>query len=302
MFSHPKELSTKGNKKYILIGEPIGDGKTTTCIVYKGLDSETGKEYAIKFFNENYNSSNEIKMNIKITQMGNPSFVKYIEHSEEYIIFDLCERGDLIDNISKINNDKLIKFIIFKILKAVQFLHQNGICHRDLKPDNIFWTKNFYLKLGDFGQSVSFFDENNNKKLIEGVAGTPQYKAPEMYKKSPYDGEKIDIFSIGVILFVLKLKVAPFEKATYESKAYKCIMQKGKEIKNFWQKVGVNPIQIQELTKDFKDLFLKMVAYNPSERPAIKDILKEPWMKEISSLDENALNTLEQDLITELKE
>lgn len=293
MFSCPKNYRTTEDNKYILIGDPLGDGISAS--VYKCLDSNTGKEYAIKLFYKKNKNFHEIMMNKEISKMVNPSFVEFINYSfsYNYIVFELCEKGDLMKYVQNLTNDKLIKFVIYKILKIVQFLHQNGFAHRDLKPDNIFLDNDFSFKIGDFGQSLPFINKNEEKIFLKGECGTPKYKAPEIYEKEFYDGEKIDIFSIGVILFSIKLKVFPFQKASSNCYTYKQIMDRNKT--NFWKSFQAFP-NIPHLSKEFKDLFFKMVSYDPGERPTIQDILNDPWMIEVSRLDENGIKALEIEL------
>lgn len=291
MSSCPKNLKATTDNKYILLGEPLGDGISSE--VYKALDSLTGKEYALKLFKKNYDNSDEIKINKIISQFDNPSFIKCIDHSKEYIVFELC-KGDIFKYVEKLKNDKLIKFIIFKILKAVQFLHQKGICHRDLKTENIFLANDYSLKIGDFGQSISFLNENNQKIFLKESCGTQRYKAPEIIYNCAYNGEKIDIFSIGVIFFSIKFKIFPFAEATHGDKAYKCIIKKDKE--NFWKIVEGRLKQIPKFSKEFETLFFNMVSFQPIKRPTIEEILNESYMKEVSSLDDSCLKELEQNL------
>ena len=298
MSSCSQNIRKTSDNEYILNDEQLlGNGISGD--VYRCLDSKTGKEYAIKIFKKNYNNSHEIKMNKRIKEIGNPSLAKYIDSSNDFIVFDFYEKGDLMKYFKLVKKDKLMKFIIFKILKSVQILHKHGICHRDLKPDNIFLAKDFSLKIGDFGQCLSFLNQNNEKILISGDCGTLKYRAPETYGRNFYDGEKIDIFSIGVILFSIKIKVCPFPKASPNDFLYKYI--KNKDEDNYWKIYG-KMINLPHLSKEFKKLFFKMVSFNPNERPTIEEILKDPWLAEITSLDENGLELLEKELIKEFKE
>ena len=298
MSSCSQNIRKTPDNKYIFNDEQLlGDG--ISAEVYRCQDSKTGKEYAIKLFEEDYDNSDEIKMNKRIKEIGNPSFAKYIDSSNDYIVFDFYEKGDLMKYLKFVKNEKLMKFIIFKILKIVQILHKNGISHRDLKPNNFFLAKNFSLKIGDFGQSLSFFDQNKKKILLSGDCGTLKYRAPEINGSDFYDCEKIDIFSIGVILFGIKIKGCPFPKASPDDFLYKYIMNKDED--NYW-KTYERIINLPHLSKEFKKLFFKMVSFNPNERPTIEEILKDPWLAEVTSLDKDGLELLEQELIKEFKE
>ena len=91
------------------------------------------------------------------------------------------------------------KLIFFKILKGVQNCHNAGICHLDLKTDNILLDEKFVPKLCDFGFAI-----RNNGHLREFL-GTQQFAAPEIFRKKSFDGYKADIFSLGVVLLNLNL-------------------------------------------------------------------------------------------------
>ena len=137
----------------------------------------------------------------------------------------------------------------------------------------------FNPKIYDFGLATETQDENGPKLLTE-YSGTPNYAAPEIYEGKPYDGIKADIFSLGVILLNLVTSKIGFIDAIEEDIYY--INIKEKKYDEYWEKVekqtGTVPDQV-------KKLYIQMVAYDPSERPSIKQILADPWMEKISVLN-----------------
>ena len=148
-------------------------------------------------------------------------------------------------------------------------------------------------------------DKNQNKKKLIKSVGTPYYCAPEILENKFYDPEKVDYFSIGALLFVLMTKKLAFEEArTFEfvqresQNLYDLI--KRKEIDDYWDIIEII-FEIKKLSPEFKELFIKMVAYNPSERPSFEEIMNSKWMKEIKEADENQLNELREKMITEIK-
>ena len=191
-------------------------------------------------------------------------------------------------------------------MKTVKALHGKGICHRDIKPENFLLVgDNYEIKLCDFGFAYPFLDKNQNKKKLIKSVGTPYYCAPEILENKFYDPEKVDYFSIGALLFVLMTKKLAFEEArTFEfvqresQNLYDLI--KKKEIDDYWDIIEII-FEIKKLSPEFKELFIKMVAYNPSERPSFEEIMNSKWMKEIKEADENHLNGLREKMIKEIK-
>ena len=307
------------DEKYILECE-MGDGATST--VYKAKDSLSGKYYAIKLFkNPSKIFFREVLFNQRILKSKDNShfFVKYISSSLNgsldvdgfketkcYILYELAPKGDLfkyIDCYGNGFNEKYSKIISYKILKALQALHKLKICHRDIKADNILLDEKYNIKIADFGLS-GFTYGNNGKILQKERVGTEQYMAPEVIEKKEYDGEKADIFSTGVLIFnILTGKIPfPIAKVYNEGSKIKLLYRfiKEKDEKNYWETLKEEGID--GLSPEFKDLFLKMVAFEPSERPTIKEILNHDWMKEVSNLNEEEFKQYEEDLISELKE
>jgi len=96
--------------------------------------------------------------------------------------------------------------------------------------------------------------------------------APEIKESKTYDGRQIDIFSVGVILFIIVMGIFPFQEAKADDYYYKLLLS-GKKDK-YWKKTGGDG-----LSSEFKDLIESMLSYDPSKRPNIKDLLSHPWMK-----------------------
>ena len=198
------------------------------------------------------------------------------------------------------------KVNIYKVLKGIETLHGKGICHRDLDPQNIFLDRERYqVQLGDFGLSDFFLDESGNRIALKGEKGKPIYKAPEMMKGEEYE-ERVDIFSLGVTLFVLRIATYPFASAipnyngSIMSKLYVYIKNKKEE--NYWKQLTKIISKKGEIIFEphFKDLFVKMVAYKPDERITIEEILNHPYMTEVSNANEEQFKIFEDNLIKEL--
>ena len=305
------------DERYMLL-DTLGSGAFGT--VYKVLDLSKNREYALKLMNKKYSVFiNEVKINKIIKPFNNPFFIKYIDSNtyaylpekesrqyDSYIVFELASKGDAISYITHDNlglNERLSKYFFSKILQIVISLHRIGICHRDLKLDNfLFDGDNFTLKLSDFGfSSLIIRNKLGKTKKQRGSFGTGCYKAPEVVleKEEPkgYDGEKADIFSLGVILFSLRTCKIGFIKAKSNDDLYKYIKE-GK-IAEYWSTLKKNGID--GLTEEFKNLYIKMVSPNPKNRPTLEQIYNDEWLKEIRDLSEEELDNYEKELIAELK-
>ena len=210
-----KEEDTIDSKYTIL--KQISDGLTSD--VFKVREIDTNNIYAAKVFKNDYKFfKKEVDILISIKLLNNPYLINIItsgigavirnggvQQNKQYIIFEYASKGELEKYLS-INNTPLselhAKFIFFKILKGVEAFHNAEICNRDLKMQNILLDDSFTLKICDFG-----FATENNCHLLDFV-GTWSYAAPEIYLGRTYDGFKVDIFSLGVIL--LKLTAGKF--------------------------------------------------------------------------------------------
>jgi len=306
------------DSKYIIL-KNIGNGAYSQA--YKIFDPKTNKEYMAKIL-EKYNPlfKNEVAINEEINKNGNPLITKYITSSigeviinetkeyKPYIIFELCSKGELIkyiNNTKALLNEKYIKIIFLKIAKAIYFLHKMGICHRDIKLNNILLDEEYNIKICDFGLS-SFITKNKNGiyKKMQGIAGTPSYIAPEIIMNIPYDGVKADIFSLGVVLFNLRTGKFgfPIAKAFNFSSdpiklLYKYIKEKNEKV--YWKYIeGTFEI---ELSEDFKELYMKMVAFQPKERPTLEEIFKNKYFDDIRYLKEEELMYYENKIRDEFK-
>ena len=137
--------------------------------------------------------------------------------------------------------------------------------------------------------------------MQNGIFGTREYMAPEVIMGKEYDGIKADIFSLGVLLFYLRTSRFLFDQAKTSNNnllktPYDYIKNKNN---NIWKISEVN--NIIELSDDFKDLYLSMVAFDPNERPSISQILNHNWFKEIINLSEIQYMNIRSEITEELK-
>ena len=283
--------------KYLVL-KPFDNGGTAN--IYLVEEIKTGKKYIEKVFNNS--KYYEIELNIlkHLSSLNSPNIIKLISYSDEqtridndsndndnenkkYIILDYIPNKDLLNYITIVNglNEQETKKMFYQILKAVQQCHNNGICHRDLKLENILLNENYEPILIDFGFGCILEEENGEKKKLNEFLGSKNYCAPEIWKNIPYDGEKCDIFSLGVILFTLYFGNFGFLNSTPKDELYKLIMKK--KYDDYWNEIGriIGNKKLNVVSSEFKNLYLKMVANNPNERPSIEEILNHEWFIDI---------------------
>ena len=144
---------------------------------------------------------------------------------------------------------------MYKIIKGIQYIHLNGIIHWDIKLDNILLDKNLNPKIIDFG--ISSIVDNN---VIMDTGGTPAYLAPEVVKNEGKVCYKSDIWSLGVLLYLLNYGVVPF---------------KAKEMQTLYNKIiiGWYSFPDDDTSDDVIDLIRKMIVTDIDKRIDINDVL-----------------------------
>lgn len=193
------------------------------------------------------------------------------DNNNYYIVSELLEGGELFDRILEVSKFDEMKaaFIIKQVLLAINYMHQKNITHRDLKPENILLEHQdkdrLEIKISDFGFSC-FFDPKDGLDL---VLGSPLYMAPEIIKGQKYN-EKVDIWSIGVITYMLLSGRNPFPGKNKNEVKYLIVSKEVDLTKPYFKNVSTQA----------KDFIMKCVNKNIEERFSAKQLLKHPWMLE----------------------
>jgi calcium-dependent protein kinase len=265
----------------------------------KGTDEIRAlKAIKLTHLNQTLNIS-EIEQEVEILKhLDHPNIVKVYETFSDddnyYIVGEYCSEGSLQEKLEKLNfsiNEKLVRKLMAQILSAVTYLHSNNVFHGDLKLDNILIDSltssketfssalradlknmkldecrfpsmaNFEVKLIDFGCSKIF----NKSSKFQGLIGTVQYIAPEVIKND-YT-EKCDVWSCGVIMYVLLSGRYPFEGES-EEEIEKSVL-KGK--------ISFNDPLFKTVSKYAKDLITYLLTYDPNKRPTSLQALKHPF-------------------------
>ena len=183
-----------------------------------------------------------------------------LEYVTGGLLFDLCQ------TVGGMGEDDG-RFFLSQMCEVIGYMQSKGVVHRDLKLENILVDDNVNLKVADFG-----FATYKKINKLSSYRGTMTYMAPEIKEGKTYDGKQIDMFSTGVILFIIVQGIFPFKEAKKDEYFYNLIIN-GK-LDQYWDKVGG-----KTLSSEFKDLILKMFSYDPSKRPTIEELKSHPWMQ-----------------------
>jgi len=190
---------------------------------------------------------------------------------------ELCEQGDLLNFICKngVPSEKQGLKYMHQLLSGVQAMHRAGICHRDLKPENILIDSNYNLKISDFGYAAAF-DPSHQNPTFRTDCGTRQYMAPEVLTAggySKYEGKKADVWSAGIVCFILAVGHPPFYAALSSDWWFHHVQKLKYRI--FWSS-HLKKIS-HSVSTGTQDMINLMLVSNPMNRANADSILCSPF-------------------------
>jgi len=289
-----KERVVKG----LVLGETLGKG--TFGRVLLGKKKKTGHRFALKFLSREAKNFNEksVKKEIDcmkkirhknvVALLASSMKCKYPKMDGNFedsvlMVLEFANGGDLYDVIyySGPMKEKLAATYFKQLLEGVDAIHQMGITHRDLKPNNVLLDHKFCLKITDFGLSHIGSEDvaPKNKRMRTTWVGTKGYRAPELVLNAKYSN-MCDVFALGVCLFVMLLARQPFRTASADDQWYKCIATR--QYPQYWKSHDASS-KAQHgfvLSKAAKDMLHQLLCYQPRERLTIAKALKHPWMQQ----------------------
>ena len=266
------KLLNSGKYGHVFEGLMIEKGKKRSIAV-KIIDLEkTSNDYRQKFLPKELSALIELKHKYIIKTFDIKILDNYV-----YIFMEKALGGDILNMLEEKRFENGIpepraKKLFKMAAKALTFIHGKGWAHRDIKSENIllFDKKRTVAKLTDFGFSTTCFVPNTHQKLLKDTqCGTPIYGAPEVYKHSPYDAQKCDVWSMGVVLYVMVNNEMPLT---------------GKDV----MKMVVDPKPItlefknKSLSNDCKDLIQRQLEVDPQKRFTMAQVLDHNWFKDKS--------------------
>ncbi|THU45146.1 hypothetical protein C4D60_Mb02t14790 [Musa balbisiana] len=258
-------------------GKELGRGQFG--VTYLCTENATGLRYACKSISKrklsNKSDREDIKREIQIMQhlTGQANIVEfkgaYEDKDSVNLVMELCAGGELFDRIIAKGNysERAAATICRAVVNVVNICHFMGVMHRDLKPENFLLAtkdENAMLKATDFGLSV-FIEEG---KVYRDIVGSAYYVAPEVLRRSY--GKEVDIWSAGVILYILLSGVPPFWAET-DKGIFNAILQGHIDFESApWPSISYSA----------KDLVRKMLTPDPKKRITAAQVLEHPWLRE----------------------
>nr|KAF6426416.1 hypothetical protein HJG59_009124 [Molossus molossus] len=247
---------------YILL-EKIGWGSFSS--VWLAWHTLTGADVAIKVV-KGQDPSDPFKEIRSLQLLQHPNIVTLFEmittKDELYLIQEHVNGGDLLQHLTDRGpmTEEEARHTFRQVISALQYCHQYHIVHRDLKPENILLDRDKNVKVADFGFSAQITQET---PLLSKICGTFPYMAPEMLLFELYN-EKVDFWSIGVVLSQMLTTTIPFEAQNRVEHKFNIL-------------TGRFPVP-EFLSLGCQDLLKKLLTLDPDERPAFDDIMKDRWL------------------------
>ncbi|MCL7048438.1 hypothetical protein MKW94_014950 [Papaver nudicaule] len=211
-----------------------------------------------------------IKREISIMrQLHHPYIVKLFEvlatKGKIYFVMEFVKGGELFAKVAKCRfSEDLSRRYFQQLISAVGYCHSHGVFHRDLKPENLLLDEKGDLKVSDFGLSA-VTSQVHNDGLLHTLCGTPAYVAPEILAKKGYNGAQVDIWSCGVILFVLNCGYLPFND---------------RNLMVLYRKIYKGEFRVPKFTSPaLRYLFSRLLDTNPMTRITVDEIIQDPWFR-----------------------
>lgn len=287
-------ISKRKFKKSFQLGKQLGTGAFS--VVKLATNIETHEKVAVKIVQKKKLTDEDLAslaMEVQILHtMNHPHIIKlhevFEENDEFFIVTELVEGGELFDRIVAKSHytEKEARDLIKIFLLTMEYMHAQNVVHRDLKPENLLLVSEASdsdVKIADFG----FAKRITELLPHETACGTPGYVAPEILRGDHY-GSEVDIWSMGVICYVLLAGYPPFYDDD-QKKLFKKIKE-GRYYfhEDYWSNVS----------EDAMDLIRKMLCVNQAQRWTATQLLHHPW---IMADDEHLASRNITGVITEMK-
>ncbi|XP_054448268.1 serine/threonine-protein kinase SIK3 isoform X3 [Pteronotus mesoamericanus] len=246
-------------------------GKGNFAVVKRATHLVTKAKVAIKIIDKTQLDEENLKKIFREVQimkmLCHPHIIRLYQVMETermiYLVTEYASGGEIFDHLVAHGRmaEKEARRKFKQIVAAVFFCHCRNIVHRDLKAENLLLDANLNIKIADFGFSNHF----TPGQLLKTWCGSPPYAAPELFEGKEYDGPKVDIWSLGVVLYVLVCGALPFDGSTLQNLRARVLS--GKFRIPFF------------MSTECEHLIRHMLVLDPSKRLSMEQICKHKWMK-----------------------
>ncbi|KAK3164171.1 hypothetical protein QOZ80_1AG0013670 [Eleusine coracana subsp. coracana] len=255
------------------IGRTLGEGNFGK--VKYARHRATGGHFAIKILDRNKILSQHIDVQIRreigtLKLLKHPNVVRLHEvaasKTKIYMVLEFVNGGELFDKIAikKRLSEQEGRKLFQQLIDGLSYCHDKGVYHRDLKPENVLIDRKGNIKISDFGLSA-LPQHLGNDGLLHTTCGSPNYIAPEVLQNRGYDGSLSDIWSCGVILYVMLVGYLPFDD---------------RNLVVLYQKIFKGDCQIPKgLSPSVQDLLRRILEPNPMKRINISGIRAHEWFQ-----------------------
>lgn len=269
------------------VGKEIGRGGFS--VVQEGTEKSTGRKVAIKIIDKKKQDVDQLKLLEReidiMKKLSHPNIVQLYEvfytSTNIYLVLEFVSGGELYDQIVARGSftESDASGIVKQVLSATAHMHQHGIAHRDLKPENLLLSsvKGDEVKVADFGLSKDV----SNATHMSTCCGSPSYVAPEVLQGGVYT-HQCDVWSIGVILYVLLSGYLPFYGDTQEELFDKILSGTYSFSHKCWD----------DISPEAKDLLAKMLTVNVSQRITVDGCLNHAWLNQAGKARTTQLQSL----------
>ncbi|CAM8989535.1 unnamed protein product [Rhodiola kirilowii] len=254
------------------MGKLLGQG--TFAKVYHARNAQTGEDVAIKIIDKEKILKGGLIAHIKrevsnLRRVRHPNIVQLFEvmatKAKIYFVMEYVRGGELFNKVAKGRlKEEVARKYFQQLVSAVGFCHARGVYHRDLKPENLLLDENGDLKVSDFGLSA-VSDQIKQDGLFHTFCGTPAYVAPEVLARKGYDAAKVDVWSCGVILFVLMAGYLPFQDPN---------------VMVMYRKIYKGQFRCPRwFSPELVKLLRRLLDTNPESRITIPEIMENRWFR-----------------------
>jgi len=254
------------------IGRLLGQG--TFAKVYYARNLTTGQTVAIKVIDKDKivktGLMDQIKREISIMRLvRHPNILQLFEvmatKNKIYFVLEYAKGGELFNKIAKGKlTEEAARKYFQQLIGAVDYCHSRGVYHLDLKPENLLLDENETLKVSDFGLSA-LAESKRQDGLLHTACGTPAYVAPEVLSRKGYNGAQADVWSCGVILFVLAASYLPFHE---------------RNLIEMYKKISKAQYRCpRSFSAELKELLYGILNPDPNTRMPISRIKRSAWYR-----------------------